>query len=56
MRVFAESPMQMRRDAEMRARPRSARQPRPLNKPRIDPDARPVLDRANFVAYLRTGR
>ena len=50
-RLFAKSPMQMRREAEERGKPRRReRKPRPL-----DPARRPVLDGANFAAYLRTG-
>ena len=50
-RRFAKSPMQMRREAEEREKPRRReRKPRPL-----DPATRPVLDGANFAAYLRTG-
>jgi len=51
MKLFAKSPMQMRREAEERGKPRRReRKPRPL-----DPATRPVLDGANFAAYLRTG-
>ena len=49
MKLFAKSPMQMRREAEERGKPRRReRKPRPL-----DPARRPVLDGANFAAYLR---
>jgi hypothetical protein len=44
--------MQMRREAEERARPKP-RQPKPGP---VDPAARPLLDRANWAAYLRTGK
>ena len=48
-RRFAKSPMQMRREAEERGKlRRRERKPRPL-----DPATRPVLDGANFAAYLR---
>jgi len=50
-RLFAKSPMQMRREAEERGKPkRRERKPAP-----IDPARRPVLDGANWAAYLRTG-
>jgi len=49
MKLFAKSPMQMRREAEERGKlRRRERKPRPL-----DPATRPVLDGANFAAYLR---
>ena len=45
------TPMQMRREAEERRKPK-----RRLPKPGpVDPAARPRLDDANFSAYLRTG-
>jgi len=48
-RLFAKSPVQMRREAEARGKPRRReRRPGPL-----DPARRPVLDGANFAA-LRT--
>ena len=51
MKLFAKSPMQMRREAEERGKlRRRERKPRPL-----DPATRPVLDGANFAAYLRAG-
>jgi len=50
-RRFAKSPMQMRREAEERGKPRRReRRPGP-----VDPARRPVLDGANFAAYLRMG-
>ena len=50
-RRFAKSPMQMRRGAEARGKPRRReRRPRPL-----DPATRPMLDGANFASFLRTG-
>jgi hypothetical protein len=46
------TPMQMRREVEERGKPK-----RRLPKPGpVAPDKRPVLDGANWVAYLRTGR
>ena len=48
------TPMQMRREAEALEKPK--RKPKPLPKPApIDPAKRPVLDGANWSAYLRTG-
>ena len=48
-RLFAKSPVQMRREAEPRGKPRRReRRPGPL-----DPARRPMLDGANFAA-LRT--
>ncbi len=45
------TPMQMRREADERRQPR-----RRLPKPGpVDPAARPLLDGANFAAYLRSG-
>jgi hypothetical protein len=45
------TPLQMRREAEQRGRPK-----RRLQKPgSVDPAKRPVLDGANWAAYLRTG-
>ena len=44
----------MRREAEAREKPR--RKPKPLPKPApVDPARRPMLDGANWAAYLRTG-
>lgn len=41
----------MRREAEERRKPkRRLRMPGP-----VDPEKRPLLDGANFAAYLRTG-
>ena len=51
MNVFAKSPMQMRREAEARGKPKR-RVPKPGP---VDPAKRPVLDGANWSAYLRTG-
>jgi len=48
---FVKSPMQMRREAEERGKPK-----RRLPKPGpVDPSKRPVLDGANFASFLRTG-
>jgi hypothetical protein len=54
--LFAKSPTQMRREAEARLDPKPARKPRPPKPRKIDPEARRLLDRANWAAYLRTGR
>jgi hypothetical protein len=43
--------MQMRREAEERRKPKR----RPPKPGPVDPAARPLLDGANFSAYLRTG-
>jgi|KBSMisStaDraftv2_1062788.scaffolds.fasta_scaffold254038_2 hypothetical protein len=45
------TPTQMRREAEQRGKPK-----RRLPKPGpVDPARRPVLDGANWAAFLRTG-
>ena len=60
MRLFAKSPMQMRREAEERRKPKRAPAPGP-----VDPAKRPSLASespreidaaAEWLAYLRTGR
>jgi hypothetical protein len=48
---FVKSPMQMRREAEERGK----RKRKPPEPGPVDPEKRPVLDRANWAAYLRTG-
>ena len=59
MNVFAKSPMQMRREAEERGKPkRRPAKPRPVDpaKARLSSaEGRPVLDGANWAAYIRTG-
>jgi hypothetical protein len=51
VRLFAKSPMEMRREAEALRKPK-----RRLQKPGpVDPAKRPLLDGASFDAYLRTG-
>jgi hypothetical protein len=49
--MFWKSPMQMRREAEERGEPKP-RHPKP--RP-VDPAKRPLLDPANWSAFLRTG-
>ena len=53
--LFAKSPMQMRREAEERESPKSSRKPRPPKPAKVDPEKQPVLDRDNWLGYLRTG-
>ena len=48
---FVKSPMQMRREAEERGKPKK---PLPKTGP-VDPRKLPVLDRDNWLGYLRTG-
>ena len=48
---FVKSPAQMRREAEERGK-RKRKLPKPGP---VDPAKRPVLDGANFAAYLRSG-
>lgn len=52
MTPFApKTPMQMRREAGERGKPK----PRPRKPGPVDLAKRPLLDGANFAAYLRTG-
>ena len=60
MKLFAKSPTEMRREAEALRKPRRrVPKPSPVDPAKALPsyaERRPLLDGANFAAYLRTGR